>query len=195
MAVLIISSFGGSSALQHKVGNSVWSIPPTKDFYANWSSSRSFLVGDSLVFEFDSELHNVMQVSRRDYDNCDAGHPLRVFDGGPTTVPLIEQGLFYYICGLSNYCSLGQKLVVAVTVHRASSPNSSATPIPPPPLPALQFSLPNPDRHDPQWDDPDIAGPPRAADTRSSGVGGDNGILGWAFFLIFGIFPPLLIFP
>ncbi|KAG0453270.1 hypothetical protein HPP92_025934 [Vanilla planifolia] len=37
-----------SEPLVHVVGNSIWSIPPSNDFYIDWSSNRSFFVGDNL---------------------------------------------------------------------------------------------------------------------------------------------------
>ncbi|XP_057981119.1 mavicyanin-like [Malania oleifera] len=78
-----------------RVGDSVWSIPPYPDFYNDWSSSHFFRVGDSLVFDFESELHNVMEVSRRDYESCTAGNPFRAITVGPATIPLMGERLYF----------------------------------------------------------------------------------------------------
>ncbi|KAF8397996.1 hypothetical protein HHK36_016922 [Tetracentron sinense] len=122
---ILVTWLSCSFGLQHKVGDSVWSIPATPDFYSNWSANRFFQVDDTLVFEFQSEFHNVMQVSRREYDNCTAENPFRDFWVGPAIVPLIQEGVSYFICSIANYCFLGQKLSVAVH-HRSSTPSPPA---------------------------------------------------------------------
>lgn len=76
------------------------------------SSSLFFIF--VLDFEFKSGFYNVMQVSRREYEACTADNPFRSFHMGPARVPLIEKGVFYFICSVSRYCSLGQKVEVAV---------------------------------------------------------------------------------
>ncbi|XP_030450141.1 cucumber peeling cupredoxin-like [Syzygium oleosum] len=106
-----------SNGLQYKVGGSIWSIPPYPTYYSNWSSSHRFFVGDVLLFEFRTGFYNVMQVSRREYEACTADNPFRSFRTGPARVPLIEKGVFYFICSVSCYCSLGQKVEVAAYHH------------------------------------------------------------------------------
>ncbi|PKA46189.1 Umecyanin [Apostasia shenzhenica] len=106
----IPSSFGHN----HVVGDSIWSIPPSTDFYLIWSRNRSFTAGDSLVFRFDTGLSNVVQVSRREYESCSAQNPFRSFEVGPAIVSLMEEGVYYFTCTFGNYCFLGQKLSVAV---------------------------------------------------------------------------------
>ncbi|KAJ4971004.1 hypothetical protein NE237_004103 [Protea cynaroides] len=121
-----------ADGLQHRVGDSIWSIPLTEDFYTNWSSTQSFQIGDTLVFEFQSDFHNVIQVSRREYQGCTADNPFQSFQVGPVTVPLVEEGVYYFICSVANYCVLGQK--VSVAVHRCSAVPPSLPPSPSPPL-------------------------------------------------------------
>ncbi|KAI3924485.1 hypothetical protein MKW98_032686 [Papaver atlanticum] len=120
--------------VQHIVGgdNFGWSIPEYKDFYSNWSSNQSFYIGDTLVFEFESEFHNVMQVSRREYDECASQNPYQAFIIGPATVTLIQDGIQYFICSTADYCNLGQKLSVAVQPS-SSSPSTPSTPSSQPP--------------------------------------------------------------
>ncbi|XP_010031324.1 cucumber peeling cupredoxin-like [Eucalyptus grandis] len=137
LLILASAILNVSNGLQYKVGGSIWSIPPYPTYYSNWSSSHHFLVGDILVFEFESGFYNVMQVSRREYKACTADNPFRSFHAGPARVPLIEKGMFYFICSVSYYCSLGQKVEVAV-YH----------PVPvivrPPPVPATVTTTPAP---------------------------------------------------
>ncbi|XP_057789256.1 mavicyanin-like [Salvia miltiorrhiza] len=103
-----------SEALQHRVGDSIWSIPPTINFYKNWSSSYTFHTGDSLYFDFDSGLYNVLQVSRGEFDRCTGDEPYNAAYDGPATIPLPLKGVSYYICNVSNYCALGQKVWIIV---------------------------------------------------------------------------------
>ncbi|XP_019151157.1 PREDICTED: mavicyanin-like [Ipomoea nil] len=125
VVVVVIALKYQSFAVQHMVGDdSHWTIPPNNDFYSNWSSSQLFQPGDTLLFEFDEVFYNVMQVSKREYDDCTANQPYQAFkDDGPVTINLREPGIFYYICSVLNYCSLGQKLNVTVQLPK-SSPSS-----------------------------------------------------------------------
>ncbi|KAL8051520.1 hypothetical protein ABFS82_06G151200 [Erythranthe guttata] len=99
---------------QHIVGDSIWSIPPTNHFYTNWSSSYSFHTGDSLYFDFDSGLYNVIQVPRGEFDSCIGDQPLDAFMEGPAAVSLPRKGVYYFVCNVSNYCELGVKVSVVV---------------------------------------------------------------------------------
>ncbi|KAL3523690.1 hypothetical protein ACH5RR_016524 [Cinchona calisaya] len=92
-----------------------------KQYVENIEVRRVVLVD----FDFDSGLHDVMQVSRREYESCSADHPFKIFKDGPASVTLVEEGVFYFICSVANYCSLGQKLSVAVVHHEENSPNSA----------------------------------------------------------------------
>ncbi|KAL6989178.1 hypothetical protein U1Q18_014930, partial [Sarracenia purpurea var. burkii] len=118
-------------------------------------------------FDFDSELHDVMQVSRRDYESCASKHPFKSFAAGPATFPLMERGVFYFICSVSNYCALGQRLDVAV--HRRSSHSAS-------PPPELQISVPNGSQ--PPEGARVTPAPPPAGINASSSVA-SMGVLGW----------------
>ncbi|XP_020243259.1 umecyanin-like [Asparagus officinalis] len=111
IATIIIAT---CNAIDHIVGNSVWSIPPSNDFYSNWSDNKTFYVGDTLVFRFDTGLSDVTQVSRTEFENCTAENVFRRILIGPAEVSLIEQGVYYFICSFGNYCRLGQKLSVPV---------------------------------------------------------------------------------
>ncbi|KAL1559463.1 mavicyanin-like [Salvia divinorum] len=112
--VVVLLVLWSSEGLQHRVGDSIWSIPPTNNFYKNWSSSYIFHTGDTLYFDFDSGLYNVLQVSRGEFDMCTGYEPYKTFIDGPATIPLLMKGVFYYVCNVSNYCALGLKLWVIV---------------------------------------------------------------------------------
>ncbi|CAL9137836.1 unnamed protein product [Musa acuminata var. zebrina] len=60
LAVVATACIACSLAHQHLVGDSIWSIPPSNEFYSNWASNRSFAVGDDLGVE-----EGVRQLQRR----------------------------------------------------------------------------------------------------------------------------------
>ncbi|KAJ6325698.1 hypothetical protein OIU76_012726 [Salix suchowensis] len=141
-AAAIIAALEATSGLRYTVGDSVWSIPPPQpDSYTNWSFSHSFYIGDVLVFDFDYEFFNAMQVSRLDYESCAALSPIRIFTRSPALAILFHERVNHYICNISNYCDLGLKF--SVLVHKFSySTGRSPAPSPLPPLPSLPPSSP-----------------------------------------------------
>uniref|UniRef100_A0A0E0KGV6 Phytocyanin domain-containing protein n=1 Tax=Oryza punctata TaxID=4537 RepID=A0A0E0KGV6_ORYPU len=100
-------------AADHVVGGSIWSIPPRADLYSAWASNRTFVAGDNLVFRFETGMYNVVQVGRREYDDCTADDPYRDWSTGPAVVRLDSAAVRYFICTVGNYCSLGVKVYVA----------------------------------------------------------------------------------
>ncbi|WOL15379.1 umecyanin-like [Canna indica] len=130
--ILFITTHHSLAHQEHLVGDSIWSIPTSNAFYSNWANNRSFTVGDTLVFRFEMGFYDVVQVSRREFDDCTAGNPFRSFDVGPASVRLNEEAMHYFICSFGNYCLLGMKL--PVPAHRLQPPpiNSSPdSPLPP----------------------------------------------------------------
>ncbi|XP_062215084.1 uclacyanin 1-like [Phragmites australis] len=101
-------------AADHVVGGSVWSIPPSADLYSAWAANRTFLVGDNLVYRFEIGFYDVVQVSRREYEDCTTDDPFRTSRADPAVVPLDAVGVRYFVCSVGNYCSLGVKLYVTV---------------------------------------------------------------------------------
>ncbi|CAM8980909.1 unnamed protein product [Rhodiola kirilowii] len=110
---------GASAATKYRVGDGLWSIPPHPSFYSNWSSSCAFMVGDSLIFEFDSQYYDLIQVSGREHEDCTSSNPFRTFGVSPAVIKFVEEGVFYFTSSIGNYCLLG--LRVAVTVQPAES--------------------------------------------------------------------------
>ncbi|KAJ9540071.1 hypothetical protein OSB04_026577 [Centaurea solstitialis] len=103
------------SGKKHIVGGSIWSIPPSNNFYNNWSSAQSFHPGDLLYFDFESQMYNVLQVAYHQYARCEAEYWEEIYKEGPALVSLTREGEAYFICDMFNYCSLGLKMTVDVT--------------------------------------------------------------------------------
>jgi hypothetical protein len=79
------------------------------------------------VFKYARGAHDVLEVSKADYDSCSGSRPLATFQTGDDTVPLPAGGVTrYFICGVPGHCAGGMKLAVRV---EAAGPNA-ATPTP-----------------------------------------------------------------
>ncbi|ONM06971.1 Cupredoxin superfamily protein [Zea mays] len=101
-------------ATDHVVGGSMWSIPLRDDLYMAWSNNRTFYAGDNLVFRFQIGFYDVVQVSRREYEDCTTDDPYNNFRVPPAVVPLDYKGVRYYVCSVGNYCKLGLKFHVTI---------------------------------------------------------------------------------
>lgn len=121
-----------------------WTTKMGVDYYKTWSSSKTFYVGDSLIFEYEKDLDNVMEVSFIDYESCNPNHALATYRSQYKAVSLNRTGHYYFICGVPGRCESGQKLDVLVmpaslqntpTVQPNNpSPSSNPNPSPLPPL-------------------------------------------------------------
>ncbi|ESQ51677.1 hypothetical protein EUTSA_v10017770mg [Eutrema salsugineum] len=97
----------------HKVGDSKgWTMMGVD--YEAWASSRTFQVGDSLVFEYNNEYHDVTQVTPLDFELCEPSYPLAKYQTGSDMVKLTKPGVHNFICGVPGHCDAGQKLQIHV---------------------------------------------------------------------------------
>ncbi|KAL6287418.1 hypothetical protein ACE6H2_011808 [Prunus campanulata] len=94
-----------------------------------WASSQTFLVGDNLNFQY-APSHDVVEVSKADYDSCQASNSIHSYSGGSTTIPLSSPGKRYFICGTSGHCSQGMKLEVDTLATSAAPTASPLSPAP-----------------------------------------------------------------
>uniref|UniRef100_A0A7C9EYK4 Phytocyanin domain-containing protein n=1 Tax=Opuntia streptacantha TaxID=393608 RepID=A0A7C9EYK4_OPUST len=80
---------------------------------------------ETTVFQY-APTHDVMEVSKADYDACKTSNSIVQDNSGTTVVPLSKPGNRYFICGTPGHCANGMKL--AVTVLAASSPTPAGSP-------------------------------------------------------------------
>ncbi|KAL5082063.1 hypothetical protein RYX36_010484 [Vicia faba] len=115
-------------ATNHLVGgpNGGWD---TRSDLQTWASSLQFYVGDNLVFQYPPN-HNVVEVTKSDYESCQQTNPIQSSNDGATTIPLTSQGKRYFICGTMGHCSQGMKVEIN-TLATQISPTSPATASPP----------------------------------------------------------------
>ncbi|XP_031092524.1 blue copper protein-like [Ipomoea triloba] len=100
--------------------------------YATWSTTKTFKVGDSLVFNYPSG-HTVDEVSPSDYQSCTVGNSISTDSSGATTIPLKTAGKHYFICSVMGHCGGGMKLEVTVDGGAdATTPISPGTTTSPP---------------------------------------------------------------
>ncbi|KAM0924095.1 hypothetical protein ACQ4PT_005089 [Festuca glaucescens] len=114
-------------------------------------SAATYNVGEpagDIVFKYSPQAHDVLEVSKADYDSCSAASPITTLKTGNDVVPLPATGTRYFICGFTGHCSAGMK--VTIDVVSASSPSTPSSPAPasgpsasnspPPPSPSAATS-------------------------------------------------------
>eukprot|EP00250_Pteridium_aquilinum_P005154 c15292_g1_i1 orf=263-856(+) len=127
-ALALMVGYGAQAAQLQVGGPAGWTLPSIANVnYTDWSASQTFVVGDTLYFNYSKEYHNVMVVKKVDYEGCEASSPISTFDDGATLITLDRSGTFYFLCGVPEHCADGQKVAVRVRkhVHLSSSPTTS----------------------------------------------------------------------
>ncbi|KAL1190660.1 Mavicyanin [Cardamine amara subsp. amara] len=108
--------------------------------YKAWAFSRTFQVGDSLVFAYNKDFHDVTEVKHNDFELCNSSKPLTRYQTGFDTVTLTKPGLYNFICGVPGHCDLGQKVQIHVL---PASLGPVAAPVPGPVLSPRSSSSPS----------------------------------------------------
>ncbi|PQQ08252.1 mavicyanin-like [Prunus yedoensis var. nudiflora] len=100
----------------YRVGDSSgWSSGGLVD-YNEWTSTKDFHVGDTLLFSYNNQFHNVMQVTNQDYESCNPTSPIAVYTSGSDNITLDGPGNFYFLCGAPGHCQAGQRVEITATV-------------------------------------------------------------------------------
>ncbi|CAA7033443.1 unnamed protein product [Microthlaspi erraticum] len=112
--LIVLALFGRSvGGTVHNVGDSNgWTMMGVD--YEAWASSKTFKVGDSLVFEYNNGDHDVTEVTTHDFELCDPSKPLARYESGSDTITLTKPGFHHFICGVPGHCNVGQKLDILV---------------------------------------------------------------------------------
>ncbi|PON99736.1 Phytocyanin domain containing protein [Trema orientale] len=101
--------------------------------YTAWTSDKTFTVGDTLVFNYDTS-HKVDEVNQNDYNSCSTSNVLKSHGGTTVTITLSTAGSVYFICPTPGHCDNGMKLQVDVKASSTpggSPPTTPSTPSPP----------------------------------------------------------------
>ncbi|KAH7686674.1 Cupredoxins domain-containing protein [Dioscorea alata] len=182
VAMLLVAMVAGAAAsTKHVVGNSTgWTIPPNATFYSDWAASQKIFVGDSLVFNFQTGTHNVIEVAKSDYDACTSKNKIgSAINTGPATVTISSAGQHFYICGVTGHCNAGQKLAITVTGSSTTAQAPAQAPGGPAPAGSTPTTTPPPS--------PESASGPSATKGSSSATSLASGFpMAVAFSLVFG---------
>ncbi|XP_066391050.1 mavicyanin [Miscanthus floridulus] len=131
-ALVVVLWAGVASAAVYEVGDKTgWTIMGNPD-YAAWASSKKFHLGDTVVFTYNKQFHDVLAVSKADYKNCGASKPMATWSTGNDSVVLNTTGHHYFLCGFPGHCAAGQKVDIRVASSAAPSESPSAAPSPTP---------------------------------------------------------------
>lgn len=110
---MVLMSVHYSSAAEFRVGDgTAWSLSSLN--YNSWATSKPIRLNDQLRFLYSSEMHNVLMVSKVDYDRCASRRPFVTYADGNTVVRLTKRGTYYFICGVPGHCEGGMKMQVTV---------------------------------------------------------------------------------
>ncbi|KAI5076947.1 hypothetical protein GOP47_0009012 [Adiantum capillus-veneris] len=113
VAVVLLLWAHESSAALYNVGDpTTWTLPSID--YNKWARTKHIRVNDVLKFTYSPEIHNVVLVSKSDYDNCSSRRPIAVYATGTTMVKLTKKGTYYFICSVQGHCAAGMKMQVSV---------------------------------------------------------------------------------
>ncbi|CAL5375082.1 unnamed protein product [Camellia sinensis] len=125
LLLVFLASTSLSEAREFLVGGKTeaWNVPSSSSHHSpdslnQWAESSRFLIGDSLVWNYDSNKDSVLQVSKRDYVTCNTSSPIAEYKDGNTKVRLDKAGPFYFISGAEGHCEKGQRLIVVVMSER-----------------------------------------------------------------------------
>ncbi|XP_044468833.1 lamin-like protein [Mangifera indica] len=101
----------GSSNL-HRVGDKMGWAPNVN--FSEWSSRERFFTGDWLLFNFDKNMYNVLEVNKTSYNGCnDQNFITNITKGGRDVYQLQEPRPYYFLSG-RGFCWGGMKLAVMV---------------------------------------------------------------------------------
>ncbi|KMS95392.1 hypothetical protein BVRB_008710 [Beta vulgaris subsp. vulgaris] len=117
-----------ANAAVYKVGDSAgWTTIGNVD-YKKWAATKTFSLSDVIVFQYNPQFHNVMQVNHAAYKECNASSPIATHTTGNDTITVTRHGHYFFLCGVPGHCQAGQKVDIHVprtTTSLAPSPSVS----------------------------------------------------------------------
>ncbi|CAM0946010.1 unnamed protein product [Alopecurus aequalis] len=125
LTVAAMAVFSTASAATYIIGepSGAWDLSTD---YGNWVSSKKFHPNDEVVFKYSPQAHDVLEVSKADYDSCNADSPITTFNSGKDVITLTSTGTRYFICGFPGHCRTtgtgGMKVKIDVVAGSSSSP-------------------------------------------------------------------------
>ncbi|CAB4308173.1 unnamed protein product [Prunus armeniaca] len=138
--MVMLALCGVCFGVVYRVGDSSgWSSRGLVD-YNEWTSTKDFHVGDTLIFAYNNQFHNVMQVTNQDYESCNPTSPIAVYTSGSDNITLDGPGNFYFLCGAPGHCQAGQRVEIMATLPTPDGSFVSPSPAPYGPSPSASHS-------------------------------------------------------
>ncbi|KAL3641996.1 hypothetical protein CASFOL_012811 [Castilleja foliolosa] len=133
--MMLVSLIKLSDGAVHNVGETAgWTIVGNVD-YKNWAVSKTFHLGDTIVFNYKKEFHNVVRVTHAEYKSCNVSSPISTYNTGNDSITIDTMGHHFFVCGMPGHCQAGQK--VDINVPRGPSVVSGPLGSPPSPVPTV----------------------------------------------------------
>ncbi|XVF86406.1 hypothetical protein PTKIN_Ptkin18bG0037300 [Pterospermum kingtungense] len=132
MMVIMVGLHGLSMAAVYHVGDSFgWTILGVGYDYQNWAATKKFYAGDTLVFVYSNQFHNVIQVNLKEFKSCNPDSPIARYGKGNDSISLESSGEYYFLCGFPGHCQDGMKLHITVNSEDSTASPPKAAPIAP----------------------------------------------------------------
>ncbi|XP_042510284.1 mavicyanin-like [Macadamia integrifolia] len=129
MLLLIMAALEVSLAVVYKVGDDKGWTTLGNVNYTAWAASKTFRVGDTILFEYNKQFHNVMQVTHQEFKACNVSSPMLTLATGNDSLVVKRTGHYYFLCGVPGHCLIGQKVDIRVPKSSegvAPSPSGSS---------------------------------------------------------------------
>ncbi|CAN8274866.1 unnamed protein product [Cochlearia groenlandica] len=99
----------------YRVGDSRgWSVY-NSFYYYMWSQNKEFYVGDTLLFQYNKNLHDVEEIDNEaEFISCEPTSTIAVYKTGHDLVKLTKPGVHYFVSMKTGLCTAGIKLRVTV---------------------------------------------------------------------------------
>ncbi|CAM0945948.1 unnamed protein product [Alopecurus aequalis] len=78
---------------------------------AGWENGKAFSAGDVLVFKYNPNMHNVVEVDEAGYSSCKAAAGANAHTSGNDKITL-SSGKAFFICSFPGHCEGGMKIAV-----------------------------------------------------------------------------------
>ncbi|XP_052192966.1 basic blue protein-like [Diospyros lotus] len=76
-----------------------------------WPKGKRFKAGDTLVFNYNPQAHNVVVVNNAGYNSCNAPPGSKVYSSGKDQIKL-RKGQNFFICSFPGHCQSAMKIAV-----------------------------------------------------------------------------------
>ncbi|CAN1138666.1 unnamed protein product [Linum perenne] len=107
--MLLAMNIGVSESTTYNVGDEDgWDL--TNDM-EGWPQGKTFYAGDTLVFKYDDQYHNVVVTDQVGHDTCTVTQNSTTYDSGDDHIQL-QYGQNFFISSIQDDCPGGMKMAI-----------------------------------------------------------------------------------